>query len=59
MSALSKGRQEILAEAVRSNDEDESAGEQPEDSSEFGEQNEGKSLDAFLPTLFHLKGNYF
>ncbi|KAM5138317.1 FH1/FH2 domain-containing protein 1 isoform 3-T3 [Mantella aurantiaca] len=44
MSALSKGRQEILAEAVRngSNEEEESASEQPEDGSEFGEQNEGK-----------------
>ncbi|XP_068117837.1 FH1/FH2 domain-containing protein 1 isoform X2 [Hyperolius riggenbachi] len=47
MSALSKGRQEILAEAVRNGGEsgDESPTEQPEDSaavSEFGEQNEGK-----------------
>ncbi|XP_072278591.1 FH1/FH2 domain-containing protein 1 isoform X3 [Pyxicephalus adspersus] len=43
MSALSKGRQEILAEAVRTggNEDEESAGEQP-GISEFGEQNEGK-----------------
>lgn len=46
MSALSKGRQEMLAEAVRNGsneeeeeEEEESAGEQPEDGSE---QNEGK-----------------
>ncbi|KAM9301904.1 FH1/FH2 domain-containing protein 1 [Gastrophryne carolinensis] len=47
MSALSKGRQEILAEAVRNGGEvdEESPTEQPEDSasvSEFEEQNEGK-----------------